>query len=130
MESIFGDVISIYTRAQALADGVLFDVSSMAKEAGFKFPVAITSELNEVINSIPEVYSYQDREGRLWDVLYMAALHSKRSGGQTVLYKVIMYHEVEARRGKKVIEELKLKAVIGPGDNMEPVITIMLPYES
>lgn len=130
MESVFGDVISVYTRAEALADGVLFDVSSMAKEAGFKFPVAITAELNEIINSIPEEYSYQDREGRLWDVLYMAALNCKSSGGQIVLYKVIMHHEVEATRGKKVIEELKLKAVIGPGDNMEPVITIMLPYES
>jgi hypothetical protein len=30
-------VISTYTRAQALEDGVLVDVSEMAKEAGIKF---------------------------------------------------------------------------------------------
>ena len=36
VESFFGDVISTYTRAQAIEDGVLIDVSSMAREAGFK----------------------------------------------------------------------------------------------
>ena len=40
-ESIFGDVISTYTRAQALEDGVLIDPGTMAAEAGFKWPVAI-----------------------------------------------------------------------------------------
>ena len=34
-ESFFGDAIFIYTRAQAIADGVLVDAGSMAKEAGF-----------------------------------------------------------------------------------------------
>ena len=41
-DPIFGEVISIYTRAQALADGILIDAGSMAREAGFKWPVAIT----------------------------------------------------------------------------------------
>ena len=35
-ESFFGKVISTYTRAQAIEDGVLIDVGSMANEAGFK----------------------------------------------------------------------------------------------
>ncbi len=34
-ESIFGDVISTYTRAQAFEDGVLIDPGTMAAEAGF-----------------------------------------------------------------------------------------------
>ena len=34
-ESFFGKVISTYTRAQAIEDGVLIDPGSMAKEAGF-----------------------------------------------------------------------------------------------
>src|SRR6185437_8267129 len=38
----FGEVIYSYTRAQAIADGVLVDVSETAKEAGFKYPVALT----------------------------------------------------------------------------------------
>ncbi len=39
-ESFFGNVISTYTRAQAIEDGVLVDAGSMAQEAGFKWPVA------------------------------------------------------------------------------------------
>ena len=35
-ESIFGDVIYSYTRAQAIEDGVLVDAGPMAKEVGFK----------------------------------------------------------------------------------------------
>jgi hypothetical protein len=35
-ESFFGKVISTYTRAQAIEDGVLVDAGCMANEAGFK----------------------------------------------------------------------------------------------
>ena len=37
------EIIYPYTRAQALEDGVLVDVSEIAKEAGIKFPVALTA---------------------------------------------------------------------------------------
>ena len=36
----FAPVISAYTRAQAIEDGILVDVSETAREAGFKIPVA------------------------------------------------------------------------------------------
>ena len=42
-DPFFGKVISVYTRAQALADGVLIDAGPMAREAGFRWPVAITA---------------------------------------------------------------------------------------
>jgi hypothetical protein len=35
-------IISLYTRDRAIADGFLVDVSDMAREAGFKWPVAVT----------------------------------------------------------------------------------------
>ena len=38
---LFGPVIYAYTRAQAIEDGVLADVTETAKEAGFKLPVAV-----------------------------------------------------------------------------------------
>ena len=34
------EIIYAYTRAQAIEDGVLADVSEVAKEAGFRYPVA------------------------------------------------------------------------------------------
>ena len=36
------DLLYAYTRAQALADGVLVDVTTTAQEAGIKYPVALT----------------------------------------------------------------------------------------
>lgn len=130
MKSIFGKEIRVYTRAEALEDGVLVDVSSLAREAGFKFPVAITAEVNNIIKSIPKECSYQSRNGRLWDVLFVAAFNCRKSRGTTVYYDLIMHREVETAKGIEIKEELTLKAVIGPGDNFEPVITIMLPSES
>lgn len=42
-QPILGRVISVYTRAQALDNGVLIDVGPMAREAGFCWPVVITA---------------------------------------------------------------------------------------
>ena len=42
IENNFWRVISVYTREQAMADGVLIDVTSLAKKSGFKVPVAVT----------------------------------------------------------------------------------------
>jgi len=44
---VFADAeyISVYTRAEAIEDGVLKDVSELAREAGFKYPVAIELDL-------------------------------------------------------------------------------------
>ena len=41
IDELFGEVISSYSRAQAIDEGVLVDVSqsSEAKECGFKFPI-------------------------------------------------------------------------------------------
>jgi len=45
VEEVFGPVIYSYSREQAIRDGVLVDVSSMAKEAGIVFPVAVTQRV-------------------------------------------------------------------------------------
>jgi type I site-specific restriction endonuclease len=39
------EIIYSYTRKQAIADGVLIDVTELAKEAGFKCPVALRHPL-------------------------------------------------------------------------------------
>lgn len=129
LNELFGEVISVYTREQAIDDGVLIDVSKTAKGVGFKFPVAVTVQLWSMITTIPKAYSYQDKNGRLWDVLYMAAFNAKRSTGTTLYYNLTMHHEVDTEKGKRILKNLDLKVVIGPGDNCEPVLTIMLPYE-
>lgn len=39
------NIVYAYTRAQALADGVLVDVTEEAKQFGYKVPVAVTANL-------------------------------------------------------------------------------------
>ena len=39
------NVIYSYSRAQAIADGVLVDVSEQAKEIGFRIPTVVTATL-------------------------------------------------------------------------------------
>ena len=39
------EIISVHTRADAIADGVLRDVSDTAKERGFRIPFAVTDTI-------------------------------------------------------------------------------------
>ena len=58
----FGPVLSVYTRAQAIEDGILVDVSDTAREAGFKIPVAVTRSVWNRLVALPE--GYQRLPGR------------------------------------------------------------------
>jgi hypothetical protein len=78
-ESLFGEVIFSYTRAQAIADRVLIDVTPTALEAGFRFPVATTAALMAAVETVPQQYSHEDIEGRLGDLLWMASLAARKS---------------------------------------------------
>lgn len=121
------DVIHVYTRAQALADGVLLDVSETAREAGFRVPVALTAAVwADCVSWDKSVESYpQDEAGRLWDVLYLAAFEARRRrNAQVVPFGVLRV----PHRGTKP-ELVQLTLHIGPGDDAEPVITIMQPGE-
>src|ERR1017187_10511469 len=70
-KSPFGEIIYAYTRAQATADGVQVDVSSVASEAGIRFPVFITRTAFDAYVTVPPDVTGQDEAGRLWDVLWM-----------------------------------------------------------
>ncbi len=121
------DVINAYTRAQALSDGVLIDVTKTAKEAGVRYPTAVTSAVWEEYVRVPEAVPWQDEQGRLWDVVWMfrmAVCRSPRNEPTDVmLYRLCVQND------EREPEEVTLKAVCGPGDHLEPVVTIMLPTE-
>lgn len=125
LTEIFGDIIYGYSRAQAIEDGELVDVTSVAKEAGITFPVAVTRAVWASYVEVPPGVQCQDERGRLWDVMWMlrCAIAGGR-GGDRILYQ--LYVRNNNRRPKKVT----LKAVCGPGDSGEPTITVLLPEES
>ena len=121
MRELFGEVIFAYTRKQAIEDGVLVDVSETAREAGFKWPFAMTAEVWSLIEQIPPKFNHEDVQGRLWDVLMMArhAIAKAKPGEDQIFYEVIL-HQSDANR-------LRLKLHCGPGDTAEAVLTLMLP---
>lgn len=68
-------IISLYTRADAIADGVLVDVSDMAKEAGFRWPVTVTRAVwDDIVTPTQRDAEEegQSEKGRLWDILWLA----------------------------------------------------------
>lgn len=141
-ESVFGDVIDVYTRTQAIEDGVLVDVTQTAKEAGIVYPTAVTRALWDGYIVPPEsLKGIQDVQGRLWDVLTMFSFSAKamkkantdvaesqKDIAQTLYFKTIFQKPSKTISPKMETEDLK--AVCGPGDNAEPVLTIMMPDEN
>ena len=65
----------------------------------------------------------QSEAGRLWDVVWMLRCAIVRASAVSS----IQYEVLFQRLGRQRLATLK--AVCGPGDNAEPVITVMLPDE-
>ncbi len=116
----FGPVISAYTRADALGDGTLIDVSEAAREVGIVYPCAITREAWGRCVAVPEGVVGQDERGRLHDVTWMlrCAIVAGR-GDETIRFQLYVRND----NGRPRLTTLK--AVCGPGDSGEPTVTIM-----
>lgn len=120
-------VIVTYTRAQAIADGVLVDVTGEARKRGFKIPVAVTERVwNEVVVP-PRIAEarHETETGRLADILNMLlfAIQMHRGRPDEVRFRMIATND----RGRKTTRRLWAKC--GPGDTAAPVITIMAEGE-
>jgi hypothetical protein len=128
-DPLFGPMIYTYTRAQAIQDGVLVDVTETSKEVGFKLPVAVTEALhNRLAPTKADASLGQDYDGRLWNVLWLAAFTIKLAdpGTDTVTFTVAL-QEADAKSGRPLNTDLRLRAICGPGDEGEPVVTIGFP---
>ena len=108
MEKI--QLISVYTRKQAVEDGVLIDVTEHAKGI-FKVPVATTRTVYEKLTD----------EGKkdVTTTLFLLLLTLKKliragEGGEQLNF---------------TFNRISLKALSHGGDNGEHVITIMFPHE-
>ena len=127
MEEIFGAPIYTYTRAQAIADGFQVEVSTVAKEAGIKFPVFLTRAVYDAYVAVPPGVTCQDESGRLWDIVWMLRCSlGKAQAGQDRL-PFSLYVRNDNRRAKLI----RLAATCGPKDidDPQPAITVMLPDE-
>jgi len=112
---IFGELIYSYTRAQALADGVLVDITERAKRAGIKYPTACTAGVWSLIECVPE-NNTDTLAGMVADVRLAEVLTA-------------MLAAIRAAHGTDRVAFEALGAALwaqcGPGDTAAPVITIM-----
>lgn len=128
LTELFGPPISTYTRAQAIEDGELIDASAIARQTGFRFPVALTRAVWASYVAVPAGVQCQDEPGRLWDILWMLLCAIRRSNdGSLINFELYVRNSNRERLDRRDI--VRLKATCGPGDDAEPVITIMLPDE-
>lgn len=125
-DSIFGEVISSYTRARAIEDGVLVDLSAVAGEVcgqHFKHPVACTDAVWTIIErAVANKRWHNDVNGIVHDLLWMSRKAGRSLDASTRLFPCTI-------KGAGRTSNYTFKIVCGPGDDAEPVLTIMLPSE-
>ena len=83
------NVIYTYTRAQAIEDAVLIDITADAKATGFKVHTVVTDNLYRQYVEVPTGLdgSYgQSRAGRLHDLLTLAMFAARSSKGTDRVY--------------------------------------------
>jgi len=122
------DMISVYTRTEAIADEELFDLSE--GETGevcrtyYKYPIACTAMVWCLIQQAIANNKDNSLVGILHDILWMskASPTALSNDESTWLFEVFI-------SGTNSDTTHKLKIVCGAGDNLEPVLTLMLQGE-
>ena len=118
VEDAYGNV---YTRADAIADGFLIDVSQSARELGFCLTVAITASAWAQLVAVP--HKKEEEIERLFALLGRV---------QTELDQMPVtdhrcFVTAVAETGED--EQVEIRITVGPDDKGRSVITIMLGYE-
>jgi hypothetical protein len=114
-DSIFGDVIYAYTRAQAIRDGVLADLTQFHSiQRMWKFHVACTSTVWEIIEHCGHVHDVA--------CLLISSAAQEEARKKNIRDEMLFKVNLGAR-----LHTFKLH--FGPGDKGEPVLTFMLPGE-
>ncbi len=112
------DLVYRYTRTQAIEDGVLVDISTAARCVGIRFPVAVTASVWAMI----EEDGPEHVARRLTTFVGGIRLGIDLSPAGADRFP-LRWAWVEG--GK----ETDLYVVCGPGDDAEPVITVLMEGE-
>lgn len=119
------DIVFSYSRADALADKQQYDISIIAENVGFKYPVFITDSVNSIIEE--HLQYCNDRDGILWDllnVLYFTILQYKKQKLPClgpIKFKISIFGKRNQSKDYSFIAE------VGPYDldDPKPAFTIM-----
>ena len=107
MDEEFGwNMISAYSRAQAIADGVLVDITDVARECGFVLPCVVTSHLAGDLTG-------DALKALLWEFFCKIQAGESEENGLCIM--------------GSTLGDVWLH--IGPGDTLDPVLTLMYPED-
>jgi hypothetical protein len=108
----WGAALSVYRRADALADGVLIDVTDAARAAGLRLPTAMTCAAYAALGA--------DELAQRVAVLSLVRLGARTAGdSDRITFRV-------RGAGRAWVDAW---ALVGPGDDPAPVLTVMLVGE-
>lgn len=129
LAAIYGEPIHIYTRRQAIEDGALVDLTGPESDTAevcrqhYRYPVACTADVFNIMRRAVENRRHRnDYKGVVHDMLWMSRTYKRQLSPSAVMFRVII-----TGAGRRKTFDFKL--VVGPGDQGEPVITIMMPDE-
>ena len=127
-------VIFSYTRAEAIADGVLIDVSEQAKQAGFCYPVAVTAGVWAECVAVPEGAAGRDETGRLCDRAQHASGSPARKRGDGERVDFAVHVQNDNRAGDLVARSplcpLRAGGRRGAGRNCDVAVGGLSPWET
>lgn len=118
-------IIHAYSRAQAIDDGVLVDLTFMAQNRGYRWPVACTDRLWQTLISVgddPDTTDHAILERRIGQVLNCLLMAIKAAGPERSDY-VAFTILTDAGNAKAW-------ASCHPDDDGDPCLTIMMQGES
>lgn len=129
MTAVFADfeVIDRYTRADAIRDGILIDLTANFPDISrqlYKYPVSCTAAVWSIVEAaVASARHCNDYPGMVWDLLWMSQKGTIRRIDDTQhIFRVII-----TGAGRKRYHDFKI--MCHGGDQGEPVLTILLPEE-
>lgn len=108
-------------RRDAIDDGDLIEITRMGREIGIAFPLAVSARAAQSMVPFPNIPQETVSEN-LWDTL-----HAFRDKASTTTAEEFEFQASLYQNG--LVPTLTFKATVSPGDDGEPVITIMMPDE-
>jgi hypothetical protein len=125
-DNFWGEVSDIDTREEAIEKGSLVDATTAAREADIKYPTALTRAVWDKYVKVPPGVWFQDEKGRLEDICWSLRLEIYLNCDQSYfLFNLFIRNDI-----LKPPQKVTLKFICAPGDDWEPVFTIMMPDEN
>jgi hypothetical protein len=121
------DVMHTYIRAHALAAGVLIAIIPLATDAGFRYPVAVTAAVWQLLEPSDDLARLgHSATGRAWDVLQVlrAAIRGSEHTDRISCAPLFVLDAAHLTR-----QPMQLWALCGPGDDEAQVITVLCEGE-